>query len=181
MNNTRIKVLPYFGFGALAFIAIVILTVGIWTFYPYKTITFKNDPAYQTKELIVHQGDQTSYFIDYCKFTESSPTVKKTFEDGIVFVAEDTRAVLSVGCHTQWVPLTIPMTLPPGKYRLGIEVTYKLNIIRTETIKQYSNWFTVLRSETGSYGGVTSNTGEQGPQGIPGTNGTTTIINRKKE
>lgn len=156
MSNLKKHALSLFAFGTLGLVFVTIIVIGFWVFVPYQTITFNNDPVYELNKLEIRQGETVSYSIDYCKYTDAIPTVKKIFEDGIVFVSEDTRAILGIGCHKQSIPLYIPMTLPPGRYRLGIELTYKVNPIINDRQKHYSNWFTVLRSDTGAYGDSTN-------------------------
>lgn len=144
----------------LLLIATLILAlVAHWTYYPYRTIEFKNNqgtPVYQTNKTIYHQNEEASYLVKYCKYTSVVPKVTKKFEDGIEFTADDTRAVLSPGCHTQSVSLYIPQILPPGEYRLAIYLEYQVSPLQEKRIENYSNWFTVTRDESGAYGDSTN-------------------------
>jgi hypothetical protein len=157
--NEHLKrhLLSFFAYGTLLILAVTLVVFGFWAYYPYKSVTFNASPVYKVDSLVVHQGDMTTYTVDYCKYNNIIPTVKKTFEDGIVFVSENSRAVLAQGCHKQTIALKIPQTLPPGQYRLGIELVYEFNPINSARMKNYSNWFTVLRSNTGAYGDSTNN------------------------
>lgn len=164
-------------YGLLTILTGIVLLVTIWLFYPYQTIEFKNT-AYQTEKTEYAQGDTAYYTIDYCKFSDTVPTIKKFFIDGLRIQAEEHESVLVKGCRTQSVSLKIPKSLPAGRWKLQVESTYQLNPIRTLTTKNETNWFIV----TASYNSDLDNTGEhfiQGEQGIPEVDGVITIINKK--
>lgn len=149
-RNCREHILTIFSFGTLAIILITLSVIGIWTFYPYKTIEFES--AYKTDKTSYYQGEQTFYTVSYCKYTHVTPRLDKHFVDGIVFEALETKAVLDVGCKTVAVPLQIPKTLPPGEYHLEVILEYEVNPIRSIFITNQSNKFTVLRDDSGAYG-----------------------------
>ena len=142
------------GWSTIVAVLIMVTTIIIWLTYPYKLIEFTPDagqPDYVTNKTQYHQGEDGAYTVKYCKYTDLKPTVVKKFEDGIEFTADDTRAVLVQGCHTQQVSLHIPQTLPAGRYRLAIYTTYNLNPIRSVTGEHYSNWFTVIEDDTNRF------------------------------
>jgi hypothetical protein len=148
-----------FIYGSLSFLTVVLLVVAFWLLAPYRTIEFKNEagtPVYVTNKTVYRQNENGSYTVKFCKYTDMKPTVTKKFEDGIEYTADDTRAVLDKGCHTQSVSLHIPETLPPGRYRLAIYLDYQVNPLRDIAMEHYSNWFTVTRDETGAYGNASN-------------------------
>lgn len=108
------------------------------------------------------QGEQTYYVVDYCKYTDVKPTLVKHFVDGLVFDAQETAAVLDKGCKVQAVPLLIPKTLPTGRYRISIKLSYQVNPLRKIEKENWSTWFSVERDPSGSYGDNT-NSGVQTP------------------
>ena len=132
------------GIAILFFFTICLLMFIHWSFWDYKTIEFKGD--YKTAQLTYKQGDIGSYTVDYCKYTDVAPILTKKFVDGVVFTTSDTKAVIKQGCGTQLINFEIPPTLPPGRYRLVIDLEYNVNPIRSIKITHQSNWFTVLEN-----------------------------------
>lgn len=148
------RLLAVFGYGTLILAFIFLGLMAYWAFYPYTTeqiVTFANDSHKITKN-VVQQGEQTSYLVDYCKYKSPPVTVEKQFVDGIIFRSEDSISALSIGCHKQLVPLTIPDTLPPGNYKYRVTAIYRVNPIRTVTLIRETDWFTVVRDDSGAYG-----------------------------
>jgi hypothetical protein len=135
------KLLPFYLYGTLGLMSILMLLVGFWVFYPYKVMDFHS--PYKMERTSYIQGDETFYIVDYCKYTDKMPTIQKEFVDGLVFTAESPQAFLTEGCRKQEVPLLIPHTLPSGKYRLKISTQYQMNPIRSIDYVNYSEWFTV--------------------------------------
>lgn len=117
------------------------LLILFWSFYPY--VVTKYTSQLLTERTEYTQGDDTFYRVSYCKYMDLKPEVSKHFVDGLIFNAEQTSANLEMGCSGQAVYLHIPSTLPPGNYHIEIELKYQVNPIRTVTVKNTSNWFTV--------------------------------------
>jgi hypothetical protein len=132
-------------YGLLSIMTIVVFLVAFWLFYPYQTITFNKLP-YQTEKLEYVQGDTAYYTIDYCKYTDITPTIRKFFVDGLRIQAEEHESKLTPGCRTQRISVKIPKSLPAGKWHVEVESTYQLNPIRTVTTKNETNWFIVTAS-----------------------------------
>jgi hypothetical protein len=113
-----------------------------WTYFPFKTIEFKS--LYRTEQITYHKGDQTHYVVDYCKYTNAPATIIKEFVDGLKFSVESPQAVLQVGCRSQEIDMTIPETLPYGRYRLHNVVTYYVSPTQSISKDNWSNWFYVV-------------------------------------
>lgn len=138
LNNLDIK---WYLMGIGVVLGIICGILAFWAWNPYKTIEFNS--LYQTEKTIYFQGDKTFYVVDYCKYTNARASITKEFIDGLVFQVDSPQAILTHGCKSQEVPMTIPDTLPPGKYRLRNTVTYYVNPIRSISKTNYSNWFEV--------------------------------------
>jgi hypothetical protein len=147
---TRHLLYAIFGYGTLLVMFITMLVVSFWLLYPYKTIEFKGD--YVTGKTQYVQGEKTYYLVKYCKYTTARAEIVKDFVDGLVFTVDSPQAILTLGCREQQVPMTIPDSLPPGKYQLRNTVTYFVNPIRNISVTHYSNWFHVSRVPEGAYG-----------------------------
>lgn len=126
-------------------LGLVVLIFLVWSFYPYQTIEFHSE--YITNKSHYVQGETGFYLVDYCKYTDVTPIVHRTFVDDLIFEATNVKAVLKPGCYTDAkVPITIPEALPPGKYHLHVEIDYPMNYIRDINKNNNSNWFTVTEN-----------------------------------
>lgn len=148
--------LAVYGYGTLALSFGFVALCAFWLNYPYKTIDFRNLPYKTDKENYV-QGEYSFYEVTYCKYTDVMPTLKRQFVDGIIFAVPNSKAVLYMGCRTSKVPFQIPESLPPGRYKLTIELTYQMNPIRKITAMNESNYFQVTRAGVGAYGDASNN------------------------
>jgi len=126
---------------ALILTSVLIVLLTFWSFYPYDPIKYSSD--YQMNKTSYVQGEQAFYTVDYCKFTDISPELKREFVDGIVLTAENITPLLEKGCRAQSIPILIPDTLPEGHYQLRITLFYEMNPIKTIKIVHNSNWFDV--------------------------------------
>jgi hypothetical protein len=146
------KIISFYLWGGLTIAFIGLAIIGFWAFFPYKIIDFNNLP-YPVENKVVKQGGQLKYTVDYCKYTEGMPAeVKREFIDGLVFESSDVRANVTLGCNSVVVPLNVPLSLPPGKYKLRLTVTYHPNPIREVIFINESEEFVVVRNDVGAYG-----------------------------
>lgn len=146
MTVKRIKdvALGVFIWGTFILAFGLIALLAYWQFCPYPTvITFKGDYAVKP---VVTQGELTSYTVNYCKIGHPPSAIVKEFVDGLVFTVDSPQAILTEGCRSQEIPMTIPHTLPAGRYRLRNVITYQLNPIRSVSYTHFSNWFIVKPS-----------------------------------
>lgn len=133
------------GWATIAVLALSTIIAMGWLLGDYNVIEFKRD--YKTEKTEYFQGDRTYYSVDYCKYLDYPATISKEFVDGLVFTAVSPQAKLRLGCREQTVEMDIPVSLPPGKYRLRNTITYQVNPLRTVEYVRFSNWFTVKERE----------------------------------
>lgn len=114
-----------------------------WWLYPYKTTS--NIQPYKILNEEVRQGDLLLYKIDYCKYTNVTPTVNRQFIDGIIYSTPESTAQLKKGCGRFINSVKIPTTLPPGTYYMKATVTFKMNPIRIISKEFITEQFTVLK------------------------------------
>ncbi len=102
----------------------------------------------QVDKIIVHQGGQIAFSVDFCKFTSASAEIRRTWMNDLVYhpaagATDDHAAALTAGarpvilprgCGNQLVVLDIPTTLPPEEYILGSTVIYQVNPIKERFI-----------------------------------------------
>ena len=137
---------------ALGSVALITLTLLIWAVYPYPIIEYTPEDEYNivygvAEGNIVEQGGVIAYEFDYVKYTDVVPDVSKQFVDGLIFNTAEGGVALPKGAGHAVIECPIPKTLPPGTYRLEITRKFQMNPIRTITIVDSTEEFTVIASE----------------------------------
>jgi hypothetical protein len=118
-------------------------TLIFWKIYPYEPLKINTQPLrVLTKE--VRGGDILIYEIDYCKLSDRTVRISRSFIDGITFSTPDFRTKNLLGCRTSFVSIEVPPTLPAGKYYLKIDYTYQVNPIREVVVNALTERFTVI-------------------------------------
>jgi hypothetical protein len=125
--------------GALA----TIITLLVWSLYDYKPLKINKEPMYVLTEE-VKSGDILIYQLDYCKFNEKDVLISRSFVDGIIFTTPTIKASNQTGCRIINISVSVPETLPNGRYYLKVDYTYKVNPIREVTVTSYTEKFTVV-------------------------------------
>lgn len=122
------------------------LAVGAWMmWWPFLTVDKSPMPmpvvkGYET----VRQGGVVVYEYDFTKYTDVIPTVHRQFVDGIIFESADSTTHLAKGEGHIQVDVPIPLTLPPGHYRIRVYSDYRMNAFRTISSMDQTEDFTVL-------------------------------------
>lgn len=133
----------HWGYLALLLVLMrILLTLG-WEIWPYEVIKF-NRPIRILTEHVVPNGELI-YEMDYCKserFKDTHATVTHSFVNHLVHNAPTTLSQLAAGCHVVIFGLPMPL-LPPGEYQLEMVRTYRVNPIRTVTVKSITAPFMV--------------------------------------
>lgn len=124
---------------------ITVLTVLFWLLYPYNPIVF-NDSVFPILNKTVKAGGRLSYTSDYCKYTNLTAVVSRTFVNGLIFITPPSITKRPSGCHMISVEVPIPHELPPGKYHLENIYSYQVNPIRTVTVFQNTEEFEVVEA-----------------------------------
>jgi len=131
---------------------VLIALLSYWTWYPYKTVTYDKG-LFKTDKIVYKQGEIAHYHVDYCKDTDIKPTVRRFYVDGLKIEASENSSDFTKGCRNQEISFLIPKTLPPGRWQLEIEATYKFNPVRAPLVRTaHTMWFYVERANTGAYG-----------------------------
>jgi hypothetical protein len=140
----RHRFLTWFSVGTLTLTVGFLLTLAFWQFYPYHVIDKSPSPLKIVGLSSVRAGQDIVYEYSYTKYTDVIPTIHRQFVDGLIFESEDTTTHLEPGNGHVHVAIRIPETLPPGKYRLRIFISYRVNPIRTIDTVDETQEFTVL-------------------------------------
>ena len=125
----------------IAFLLLMLL--GVWQFYPYKTLVFKDKP-FPVINKVVRRGGFLQYTSNYCKYIDMSATLSRIFVNGLVYSTPMTQTNRKLGCHKVTVGVGIPHELPVGFYRLDNTYEYQVNPIRTIIIKGSTEVFEVV-------------------------------------
>jgi hypothetical protein len=121
----------------------LMLLIGFWLLYPYKTIDFKNLP-FPVNKSEYKPGETLIYTVDYCKYTDVIPAVTRFYVNGVIYLVSSAPAVMKPqGCAITHVQIVIPESLMPDTYSLRISYAYKVNPLRTITMEAITVPFTV--------------------------------------
>lgn len=125
-------------------VAFMFMVVGIfWSLYPYKPLVINERPVkVLTKE--VKRNELLKYELDYCKRTDKRVTIKRKYQDGILFAIPDVETSNTPGCRIQTIAIEVPHSLPTGEYILVMEFVYKVNPIREVVVRTHTEKFTVI-------------------------------------
>lgn len=138
------KTFYFFSYLVILSAIVVMSVVGFWLFYPYKTTEFR-DKIIKVENDTVKAGEEISYSVSYCKYTDVTPEISKTFVDGIIYVAPGAVSTTKKGCGVNKIHVTVPKNLPPGVYHLELSYRYKVNPVRTIIINTQTEKFTVIK------------------------------------
>ena len=123
----------------------LIFLFAFWMIYPYKPLVFNSKFSFGNK--IFRQGGVLWYTSDYCKYTNSSTIVSRSFVNGIIFTTPTITTARPKGCNKIVLGIDIPKELPVGTYHLENTYSYKVNPLRTVIVKQKSDNFQIIESQ----------------------------------
>lgn len=136
------KIFNYISYLVLLIAFGVTLLIIYWLIYPYRLLVF-NDPSFPVQTKTVKQGGVLSYTSDYCKYTNNPASVSRVFQDQIIFSVPSQITNRPNGCNVITVGVPVPFELPPGQYILRNVYQYQPNPLRTITIMENTETFTV--------------------------------------
>lgn len=136
------KIWQMYAWGTIIIAFLILFIVGFWLLYPYKTISFNtNESKVLTPE--VKKGGLLNHTIDFCKYTNLSADLTRSFIDGVIYTTPTIKTSNPKGCRTNNLYIEIP-NLPPGQYKLKIEMSYKVNPVRTIKSEIYTESFMIV-------------------------------------
>lgn len=140
-------------FAVLVALAVAWALVTFWALRPYDNITFT---PFQTDRATYAPGDIITLTNEFCwdgtPFTAQRVIVKPIAESelGVVrfpngFALPAVAEMYADGCNESTIKVQIPVTQPPGAYRIRYEVRYKpaFNPVRVVQVENTSNEFEV--------------------------------------
>lgn len=140
------KTVLYFATGCLTLAWVIVLFMAYSLFWPVRTLELQTTGPIQIETPFVHRGDVLKYTLSYCKYTDLSSIVHRTFIDGQIITLNDTAGRLPKGCHTAAVSTAVvPTTINTGVYHLDVNVEYDINPFRKEFVHYQTTSFTVVK------------------------------------
>jgi len=126
--------------------ALLIMSVAtFWLVYPYTVTDMYNQPFPVDKE-IYKSGEYITYTVDYCKYHPISPTLSRSFVDGLIYNIPDSIGnIYTPGCGSTKVLIYIPIALPPGQYAVHTTFRWSVNPLKTIETTTRTQKFTVIK------------------------------------
>lgn len=140
-------------FNTLAYLSLtvsfVIVAIGIyWLFYPYKLFVYNVSPM-KVLTPTVKVGGDLQYIADYCKYTSMIPkSIKRQLVGGYAYdLPVSTSSNFPQGCAQieVAVPMYLPASIKPGKYKIKVTGEYQANPLRTWTYEVYTEEFNLIK------------------------------------
>jgi len=130
----------------LALTLFLILLMGYWTFYPYKTFEYVGEKSLiMNKDKKVKAGDFLRVQTNLEHFTDGvTVIVSPQIIDGTVVNFPDFHYITRKGKQVFERSFEIPDYLPSGIYHIEIQSHIKVNPIRTINIIRLSEDFTII-------------------------------------
>lgn len=116
-----------------------------WLLYPYQTITANQQPfRILNEEKILKAGDILIYEDDLCNHMDGEVVINMVLVNDILVSFSPRTVLVEEGCRKyQNRSIELPDHLPDGKYHLEINLSMKVNPIRSETVKLKTEDFIV--------------------------------------
>lgn len=119
INILLISAFIYFGF------------VVYWILEPSNVIK-ELEGNYQLDKTVYTQGESFPIHLRICKNRQLREDIYGRFIDGVIFSIPENTSDFDKGCYDTYISsVSIPETLPDGKYYYEEKVVYQLNPIRT--------------------------------------------------
>jgi hypothetical protein len=141
------KPLHIFSYITILLALFAVLLSGYWILYPYKTIKFNVTPLPILNEnKTVKSGGYLSLSLDYCKYSNITPQVNRTFTDGILYdIPPSIVSSKDIGCSVVVLHVYVPKALPPGNFVLKSVYRYQVNPIRSIDVSVETEPFIILK------------------------------------
>jgi hypothetical protein len=130
----------------------LLVLYGILTLYPFKIVEFyQTDPLgngiYLVVDKVIEEGELLRYRVHFKKLSNETGELNCFFEDGILFRVPSSLSTQPVGERDFIQAVSIPETLPSGKYRYVCVVTYEKYFDRLITYQFATDEFEVIKNE----------------------------------
>lgn len=138
------KLFAIFSWLVIGLMVGIILLFGYWFLAPQKPVEFYNLP-HKVENKIVKSGDYIKYYVEYCKYDDTTPEISKSFADGLIYHTPDvTTKIVKKGCGTNEILIYVPKALPSGNYTLNIVWKFPTNPVNPAIYYTNTEQFTVI-------------------------------------
>lgn len=111
------------------------------SFYPFQIVDLNKFEVTQEQ---VKRGDYVQYELDFKKNHNFISETRYYFVDGIIIRLEGSGIQRHIGTQQVTRLRQIPKTIVPGKYKMRIELDYKITAWRTISYIWESEYFEIL-------------------------------------
>lgn len=95
-------------------------------FWPVKTIDFHQQRLQVNNS--PKPGEPLNYTIDYCKYTDVTPTFTRVLVGNTIVGLADSSLILNNGCdEVQLINTVIPSYTIPGRYYMKLNICFQVN------------------------------------------------------
>jgi len=112
----------------------VLILFGIWIYWlfgEYNILT-PMEGNYQLDKTVYKRGEALSIHFRICKNRGFVEDIYGKFVDGVIFSVPENTSDFEMGCYDTYISsVSIPETLPEGKYIYMEDIVYQVNPIRT--------------------------------------------------
>lgn len=149
MNTFRHNLTNIILFLVFAPAMMIVLVVGFWLIYPYRTIEFKGD-KFPIIDKVATQGGTLRFWSDYCRYTTEPVEITRSFVNGVVLSTPmetpKFKNKFNLGCDKTIITIPVPPELPIGKMHLRNHYFIQVNPIRAISFVRESEEFTIVYS-----------------------------------
>ena len=142
------KISNFIAYASLIFSFSIVLLAVYWLTVPYSLFTYTTSPMKVLTPSVKIGGDMI-YVADYCKYTTKIPTsIKRQLVGGYAYdLPVSTSSNFPQGCGKIEVaiPLYLPSSIKPGKYRIKVTGEYQANPLRTWNYEVYTEEFNLIK------------------------------------
>lgn len=140
----KTKIAYLFSMGVIVVAIFLILICGFLAFVPVRVVEPQVQP-YRVLTQEVSPGDTLIYEVDVCKFRNAPTQVVRRFvdEEGLAYPLAAEASNIVPGCSKVRVPVIVPSVLHTGKWHLTLDVSYRVNPLRTESYHLVTERFNV--------------------------------------
>ena len=148
MEYTTKNRIPYIASMVVVLTAIVLVMIASYMAFVGVKVVVPNVQPYRSITKTVLPGDTYIYEVDACKYKAVPSVVTRRFVDdkGTRYPQPPETSNLQEGCSVIRVPVAVP-ELHSGVWYMDIEVSYKVNPLRSENYHFTTETFTVLDKE----------------------------------
>lgn len=146
------NLLSILGLGTLLVIAGCMVYIFYLLFEPFKTPTITTPIPILNKDRIIPSGDSISTRVDYCVFKQVPVYSTRRYQSiggdsRVYFLSSQQTSGVKPGCASATSnTATIPKDIPPGRYKIILDSTFRVNQLKSVTRQYETEEFTIVEA-----------------------------------